>query len=307
MTKTTISNARAAAWARAPIRAWRFVRRYPVLPIVVIVMLAIAAIFAPWVAPHDPLRADLDRINKPPAWMCVTRYGDEVICGDSANLLGADTQGRDLLSRTIHGSRISLMVAGIVLAAGGIIGTTLGMIAGYGGRVWDEVIMRLVDFTFAVPFIVLALIAAVVFGASLWLTIILLTVTQWPPFARQVRAETLRLKTMDYVAAARITGASTVRITIKHILPGVLNTVMVVASLRVGQLILTEASLSFLGVGIPAPTPVWGGMVAEGRSYIASAWWVSIVPGVAIFLTVFAFNFLGDWMRDYLDPRLRQL
>ena len=306
MTKTTIPNARRAVWVRGPIGAWRFVRRYPVLPIVVIVMLAIAAIFAPWVAPHDPLRANLDRINKPPAWMCVD-LGYEVVCGDSTNLLGADTQGRDLLSRTIHGSRISLLVAGIVLTAGGLIGTTLGMIAGYAGRVWDEIIMRFVDFTFAVPFIVLALIAAVVFGASLWLTVILLTLTQWPPYARQIRAETLRLKTMDYVAASRITGASNARITIKHILPGVLNTVLVVASLRVGQLILTEASLSFLGVGIPAPTPVWGGMVAEGRSYIASAWWVSVIPGMAIFLTVFAFNFLGDWLRDYLDPRLRQL
>jgi len=295
-----------ATWIRVPARAWRFFRRYPVLPVIVIVVLAVMAIFAPLIAPHDPLRADLDKINRPPAWMCVTQAGEEV-CGGADNLLGADTVGRDLLSRTIHGSRISLMVAGIVLAAGGIIGTTLGVIAGYGGRVWDELIMRLVDFTFAVPFIVLALVAAVVFGASLWLTIILLTFTQWPPFARQIRAETLSLKTMDYVASARIAGASPVRITIRHILPGVINTIMVVASLRVGQLILTEASLSFLGVGIPAPTPVWGGMVAEGRAYIATAWWITVIPGMAIFLIVFAFNFLGDWLRDFLDPRLRQL
>lgn len=307
MREATAAPNRTGEWIGAVKRGWRFIRRYPVLPVTVIVVLAIAAIFAPWIAPHDPLKSNLDRINKPPAWMCVRGYGDEPTCGDATNLLGADTQGRDLLSRTIHGARISLLVAGVVLGAGGIIGTSLGVIAGYSGRFWDELIMRWVDFTFAVPFIVLALIAAVVFGASLWLTITLLTITQWPPFARQVRAETLRIKTMDYVASARITGASTRRIAIKHILPGVVNTVMVVASLRVGQLILTEASLSFLGVGIPAPTPVWGGMVAEGRAYIASAWWVSIVPGMAIFLVVFAFNFLGDWMRDFLDPRLRQL
>ena len=302
----TISREPVWTRLRPLVQTWRFFRRYPVIPVIVIVVLAVMAIFAPLVAPHDPLRADLDKINRPPAWMCVVRVCEE-ICGGADNLLGADTVGRDLLSRTIHGSRISLMVAGIVLVAGGVIGTTLGVIAGYGGRLWDELIMRLVDFTFAVPFIVLALIAAVVFGASLWLTITLLTFTQWPPFARQVRAETLTLKTMDYVASARIVGASPARITIRHILPGVLNTIMVVASLRVGQLILTEASLSFLGVGIPAPTPVWGGMVAEGRAYIATAWWITVIPGMAIFLTVFAFNFLGDWLRDYFDPRLRQL
>ena len=306
MTGAAMSRERAEAWLRGLLQAWRFFRRYPILPVAVIVILAVMAIFAPLVAPHDPLRANLDKINRPPAWMCVTQAGEET-CGGADNLLGADTQGRDLLSRTIHGSRISLMVAGVVLLAGGVIGTALGVIAGYVGRMWDELIMRFVDFVFAVPFIVLALVAAVVFGASLWLTIILLTFTQWPPFARQVRAETLTLKTMDYVASARIVGASPVRITVRHILPGVLNTIMVVASLRVGQLILTEASLSFLGVGIPAPTPVWGGMVAEGRAYIATAWWVSVIPGMAIFLTVFAFNFLGDWLRDFLDPRLRQL
>ena len=306
MTAVAISRERVQTGLQPVAQTWRFIRRYPVLPVVVIVVLAVMAIFAPLIAPHDPLRADLDKINRPPAWMCVTQAGEEV-CGGADNLLGCDTVGRDLLSRTIHGSRISLMVAGIVLAAGGIFGTALGLIAGYAGKMWDEAIMRFVDFTFAVPFIVLALIAAVVFGASLWLTIILLTITQWPPFARQVRAETLTLKTMDYVASARIAGASPARITIRHILPGVVNTIMVVASLRVGQLILTEASLSFLGVGIPAPTPVWGGMVAEGRSYISTAWWITVIPGMAIFLIVFAFNFLGDWLRDFLDPRLRQL
>lgn len=306
MTTKAIPKGEAKTRLQPLLSVWRFARRYPVIPVAIVVMLAVMAVFAPLIAPFDPLRSDLDKINRPPAGMCID-LGYEVVCGGTDNLLGADTQGRDLLSRTIHGSRISLMVAGIVLVAGGIIGTTLGVIAGYGGRLWDELIMRFVDFTFAVPFIVLALVAAVVFGASMWLTIILLTITQWPPFARQVRAETLTLKTMDYVEMARVTGASPARVAFRHILPGVINTIMVVASLRVGQLILTEASLSFLGVGIPAPTPVWGGMVAEGRTYIATAWWVSFIPGMAIFLTVFAFNFLGDWLRDYFDPRLRQL
>ena len=175
------------------------------------------------------------------------------------------------------------------------------------GGIVDEVLMRLVDFVFALPFIVVALVASVVWGASLELVIILLSLFTWAPFARQVRAESLQLKTMDYVALARVAGASGFRITVRHILPGVVNTVMVLSSLQVGSLILTESVLSFLGVGIPPPQPSWGSMVAEGRQYISSAWWISFFPGFAILLIVFSMNFFGDWLRDKLDPRLRQL
>lgn len=276
----------------------RFFRRWPVIAVIIIVFLSAMAIFAPLVAPHDPLKAKYDQRNAPPAW---------IAGGTSQYLLGGDHIGRDILSRIIFGSRVSLMVAAIVLSAGGIVGTIVGIIAGYAGGVVDEFLMRLVDFSFAVPFILIALVAAVVFGPSLRLVAILLAIISWAPFARQVRAETLGLKTRDYVALARVAGASPLRIIVRHMLPGVLNTIMVLASLRVGALILTESTLSFLGVGIPAPQPAWGNMVAEGRNYIATAWWISFFPGLAILLTVFAFNFLGDWLRDWFDPRLRQL
>lgn len=166
--------------------------------------------------------------------------------------------------------------------------------------------MRLVDFTLAIPFILIALVVVIVFGQSFTVLIILLSLFGWGAFARQVRAETLSLRTRDYVLQSRIVGASKARILYKHILPGVTNTIIVIATLRVGQLILTESILSYLGAGIAPPTPAWGLMVAQGRSFIAVEWWITFFPGLAIFLTVFAMNFLGDWMRDYYDPRLRQ-
>ena len=278
-------------------KIYRFIRRYPILPVFIIVVLALAAVGAP-LYPVDPLTSDLMKVRQPPAWLE----------GGSFNmLLGADFIGRDILSRIIHGSKISLLVAAIVLVIGGTIGTTLGIIAGYAGGLWEELIMRLVDMTYAIPFLLVALVAAVVFGASLTLLCVLLTLFTWPGFSRQTRGLTLQLKDTDYVAAARIAGASPFRIGIKHILPGLLNIVIVLGTLQVGSLILTESVLSFLGVGIPAPTPAWGSMVSDGRSFISNAWWISVMPGLAIFVTVFAFNFLGDWLRDYFDPRLRQM
>jgi len=266
--------------------------------VAIVLLLAVIAIFAPWVAPKHPLEGQLPAIGTPPVWM----EG-----GSSEFLLGADYIGRDLLSRMIHGSRISLMVAAIVLSCGGLVGTVLGIVAGYVGGFWEELIMRLVDLTYAIPFLLLALVAAVIWGASLQLVLILLSLVSWPAFARQTRGLTLQLKSLDYVDSARISGASAIRIGIRHIFPGVINIVVVLATLQVGSLILTESVLSFLGIGIPAPQPAWGSMVADGRQYITSEWWISVMPGGCIFLTVFAFNFLGDWLRDYLDPRLRQL
>ena len=283
---------------RATVKGFQFLRRWPVLPVFVIVSLAVVAIFAPFIAPHHPLQGDLDWRLAEPAWTAG---------GTGYYLVGGDHQGRDILSRIIFGSRISLMVAGSVLGAGVFLGTVLGIIAGYAGGAVDEAIMRLVDFFFAVPFMMVALMAVVVFGASLGLVIVLMTVFNWSPFARQTRAEVLQLKTMDYVALARVAGASPFRIAFRHILPGLTSTLMVMGSLRIGGLILSESALGYLGVGIPGPTPTWGTMVADGRDYIGSAWWISVFPGLAIFVTVFAFNFLGDWLRDWFDPRLRQV
>lgn len=274
------------------------VRRWPIAPVMVMTIIVVVAVFAPLVAPHHPLEADFDKRNAYPVW-----YAE----GSTEYLLGGDHIGRDVLSRIIFGARISLMVAVTVLLAGTLVGTALGLVAGYVGGVVDEILMRLVDFTYAVPFILVALVAAVVWEPSLKLVMILLILFTWPPFARQVRAETLQLKAMDYISLARVAGASNIRITLKHILPGLAGTVLVLASLQVGALIITESVLSFLGVGIPAPAPSWGNMVAQGRNYISTAWWICLFPGFAILLVVFSMNFLGDWIRDKLDPRLSQL
>ena len=298
-------NARSDAMfgrAATPIRylrtLYQLVRRYPVLPVIIAIGLAIMAIFAPWVAPNHPLESELEKLAAPPVWL----EG-----GSWDYILGADKIGRDLLSRIIHGSRISLSVAFIVIICGSVIGSGIGIASGMAGGIWDEFAMRIVDLVYATPFLLIALVAAVVFGASLELVLILLTIFSWPIFARQTRGLTLQLKNMDYVASSRVASASEFRIAFRHILPGVVNTIVVIATLQIGSLILTESVLSYLGVGIPAPQPAWGSMVADGREFITTAWWVPVMPGGAIFLTVFAFNFIGDWLRDYLDPRLRQI
>ena len=276
----------------------RRLRYWPVVPIIIITALLIAAIFADTLTSYDPEKDDLISRNIPPMW----QEG-----GSSEHILGTDPLGRDMLTRIIHGARISLLIAAIVLSIGTTIGLLVGLVAGYLGGTADEVLMRIVDFTFAVPFILVALVTVIVYGQSFELVIILLTIFSWNGVARQARAETLSLKTRDYVAASLVAGASVWRIMYRHVMPGLINTIIVVTTLRLGSLILTEASLSFLGVGIPPPTPAWGVMVAEGRNYIYTEWWISFLPGLAIMLTVLAFNFLGDWFRDRFDPRLRQL
>ncbi len=278
--------------------ARRVIRTWPLLPIFLIALLLIAAIFAELLTPYDPEKDDLLSRNIPPMW----QEG-----GSSEHILGTDPLGRDMLTRIIHGARISLLIAVIVLSIGTTFGLLVGLVAGYLGGTADEVLMRIVDFTFAVPFILVALVTVIVYGQSFTLVIILLTIFSWNGVARQARAETLSLKTLDYVAASLVAGASVWRIMYRHVMPGLINTIIVVTTLRLGSLILTEASLSFLGVGIPPPTPAWGVMVAEGRNYIYTEWWISFLPGLAIMLTVLAFNFLGDWFRDRFDPRLRQL
>lgn len=236
--------------------------------------------------------------NAPPIW-------DEQ--GSSEYILGADYLGRDILSRVIHGARVSLVVAAVSLSAGLLVGVSLGLISGYFGGHTDEFIMRLVDITQAIPYILVALVLIIVLGQSFPVLLGILALSTWSGFTRQVRAETLALRETDYVALAKVAGASSFRIMYRHILPGTANTVIVIATLRVGSLILLEATLSYLGAGLPPPTPAWGAMIADGRDYLATAWWVAFFPGVAIFLVVMALNFLGDWMRDRFDPRLRQL
>ena len=277
---------------------WHIIRRYPILPAIVLVAVAISAIFAPILTTYDPQYGDLAAQVSPPFW----NEG-----GTTTHLLGTDALGRDIVARLLYGARLSLSIAGIVLVAGGITGTLLGMISGYYSGWVDEAIMRFVDLTLGVPFILVALVSVIVFGPSLELIIILLVIFSWSGFARQVRAETIRLKETDYISYAQLSGASIARIFVRHILPGVFNTVLVIATLQVGALIIAESSLSFLGVGIPAPRPAWGVMVADGRNFVHFAYWISLFPGLAIFLLSYALNFIGDWTRDRLDPRLRQI
>ena len=282
-------------------RMWRtlgIIRRWPVIPGVILTTLALCAIFAPILAPHDPLFSVLRDRNTVPMW-----YDD----GSSEYIIGADPLGRDLLSRIVYGARVSLTLALGALVIGLTAGTVVGIVAGYGGGLIDEILMRLVDVSLAVPFILVALVVVIALGQSYTTMFAILAFSTWGAFARQVRGEVLQLKEMDYVALARVAGASPVRISIKHLMPGLANTLIVVATFRAGLIIMTESVLSFLGAGVPPPTPSWGVMVSAGRDYLATAWWVAFFPGMAILLTVLALNFLGDWLRDRLDPRLRQL
>ena len=275
---------------------WWYLRRWPVIPLIILSILVFVGVTAPWIAPNDPIKQLLPQRSARPFYQDGSPY-----------LLGGDHVGRDVTSRVIHGARISLTVMIVAMSAGMIIGTTLGLVAGYAGGLTDEIITRIVDIWLGFPFILLALVVAITIGASFTVVMGLMVLLAWSGFVRNVRADVLVIKENDYVAAAKVAGASNLRILAKHIFPGTIGTVTVIASLSVGGLILSEATLSFLGAGIPSPTPSWGNMIAEGRDYLQSAWWTSVFPGFALFLTVMSLNFFGDWLRDRLDPKLRQI
>lgn len=280
---------------------WRIVRAYPVVPGFLLFSLVMLAVTAD-MTPFDPTRQSLrDRALAPGAMSLNPALEGERF------LLGADQFGRDVLTRIMHGARLSLTIVAIVSAVGIALGTAYGLAAGYFGGLADEIMLRLVDMYYAIPFLLLALVTVIVLGKSMTVVIGLLALQSWPPFVRVVRAEVLSLKERDYVMSARVCGASAWRIMLRHLLPGVINTVIVIATLRVGQIVLTEAILSFLGAGISPPRPAWGLMTSEGRNYLNDAWWIAFYPGLAIFMLVVSLNFIGDWFRDRFDPRLRQL
>jgi peptide/nickel transport system permease protein len=287
----------------APSRSQRVARRLfgagiPWLSLLIFALVVVAAIGGEDIAPHDPNGLDLGAAFKPPSWL----EG-----GSIDYLLGTDNLGRDIFSRIIAGARISLEVAIYAIVISGGIGALIGMISGYFGKTVDAVIMRLVDIQMSIPSLALALVIATVLSPSLTTVIVVISITYWTWYARIIRGEILSLKERDYVALARIAGCSTATIFARHLLPNILNTLLVLASLQVGQVIIFEASLSFLGLGIQSPDVSWGLMLADARNYITNAWWAITLPGVAIMLTCLSANLIGDWLRDTLDPRRRQL
>lgn len=264
--------------------------------LLIVVAVVLIAILAPVLAPHDPAQTNVVNRLLPPFWLG----------GTMEFPLGTDNLGRDILSRIIFGSRISLLVGISAVLLAGAIGMTLGLIAGYYGKFWDFVIMRTVDSLLAIPNILFMLIILAVMGPSLITLILVLGGTSWVIYARMVRSETLSVKERDYVRSARAIGAKNLRIILKYILPNVISSFIVIATLNVATTIILEASLSFLGLGIQSPDVSWGLMLSDGREYIATSWWVATFPGVAITITVLGVIFLGDWLRDVLDPKIKE-
>lgn len=273
-------------------------RRLPVIPTTIILLFIVISIFGEWLTPASAYDQNLRLRFLPPAWL----EG-----GDIRFLLGTDNLGRDILSRIIVGARASFIVAISALTFGSALGSIIGLASGYFGGKLDTFIMRTADGMMAFPLVLAALLLVAVIGPGVHTVVIATSLVLWARFARLIRSEVLSVRERDFVKLARIAGASSPRIMFVHILPNVLNSVVVLLTLQLGFVIIVEATLSFLGAGVPPPTPTWGQMVAGGRTYIETAWWISVFPGLAIAAVVLAFNLLGDWLRDHLDPKLRQL
>jgi peptide/nickel transport system permease protein len=277
---------------RTTVPTWRRLmgNRRIAIGVAVLVTMYLIGLLAPWISPADPnAQILLDRL-KPPSM---------------AHPLGTDSLGRDILSRAIWATRISLSVSLVAMLITICLGVTLGLVAGFLGGAVDMVLMRLTDMLMAFPIFILLITIVAIYGSSLSLMILFLGLTAWPLTARTIRAEVLSLKHRDYIDAARINGASTVRILWFHVLPGVISVIVVAATLRVATVILIESGLSYFGLGVTPPTPTWGNMASEGRLFLEKAWWITTFPGILIVITVLAYNLLGDGLRDELDPRRR--
>jgi len=299
--------------SRAARRSYRLVLDIPSVPLLILTLLAVVAIFAPVLAPHgkfDPV--------KPTAEQCLAKYGN-ASCpyvdyvppfwsgqGRLDTPLGTDFLGRDVLSRLMYGARISLVVALIGTLVAGAIGTLLGVLAGYMGKWWDQIIMRITDAWLTLPSLVFAILLSSVRGPGLWNVVLILALVFWSRYSRVARGEVLALRERDFVKLAEINGISKLRIIARHLVPNVMNTVMVLFSLQVGVAVIIEASLSFLGVGVPPPEPSWGLMMAQEREALMEGrWWLAVFPGICISMLVLSANMLGDWLRVRLDPQLR--
>ncbi len=270
---------------------------FPFIPGLIIFLFVFMALFGEWLAPYSPTENNLTEKFLPPFFQ---------LKGSIAHPLGTDMLGRDILSRMMAGARPSLIVALVVIALGGLGGTVLGIVSGYYGGKWDGFLMRVADSTIAFPIILAAMLLAILLKPSIQNVVISISVIIWARPARVIRGEVLSLKERDFVAQARVAGASGPRIMFRHIFPNIVPTMLVMLTLQVGFIIIVESSLSFLGAGIPPPTPVWGSLIAKGREYVTIAWWIPFFPGLALVLVCLSFNMLGDWLREVLDPKLRQ-
>jgi peptide/nickel transport system permease protein len=282
---------------RKVLRSWMR-NKGAVFGLIMVLCVIASGIFAPSLSPHDPILQDVEKRLFPPIGL----EGS-----DPHYLLGTDHLGRDIISRLVYGSRISLVVSISAVAFSGVLGTFIGLITGfYGGKV-DSIFMRLADIQLAFPFILLAIAIIAVLGPTLQNIIIVMGITGWVIYARVVRAEVLSLREKEFVTAVRALGGSNWRIIFKHLFPNVIPPCIVIVTLELARMIIMESALSFLGLGIQPPTPTWGGMLADGRVYLYTSWWLATFPGLVIMLVVLGINLLGNWLRDILDPRLTQL
>jgi len=294
------AQARAAPPRAVARRRFRFssLTQVPYIPMFIIVVFMVVAVFGGFFSPYDPGLPNLRDTYRPPFWQE----------GGSTNfLLGTDNLGRDMLSRLILGARVSLIVIAVGIPGHIAIGVTLGLISGYMGRGVDTLIQRVVDVYLAFPTILLALALIPVLGPGMKSILIIIIVTGWAGYARIIRAEVLGVKSRDFVSLAKVAGASELRIMLTHIFPQVINTILVISTLQVGSVIIFEASLSFLGIGTQPPLSSWGQILSDGRQFVSTAWWIAFFPGICIVFICLSANLLGDWVRDKLDPRLRQL
>jgi peptide/nickel transport system permease protein len=282
-----------------PRSALRTLRRSPLMTagLVMVGLVLLAAVFADQLAVRDPVQQNLALANRPPAWQAR---------GTWASPLGTDQFGRDVWSRILYGARISLVIGAAASLLGAVVGVSAGLAAGYYGRWVDTAVMRIVDLNLAFPLILLALAIAAILGPSLRNLILVMALTTWMIYARVVRGIALSLREREFIQAARAIGVSDLRIMARHILPNLFAPVMVIWTLELARVILIESALSFLGLGVPPPTPTWGRMLAEGRNLLTVAPWIATFPGLVITFTVLGVNFFGDGLRDFLDPRLRK-
>ena len=291
-------------------RAFRMLRRnrLGVIGFAILVIVGFAAIFSPFLAPYGPDQGNImERLRCPVMTSCPIYGTTNTIDGSTAHIMGTDALGRDILSRVIYGARVSLIVGITAVLLGAGIGTALGLLSGYYGGWLDTIIMRIGDIFLAFPYLLLAIAIVAVLGGGLLNVIIVLAIATWVPYARLTRGSVLSAKAQEYIVAARAIGVSDSSLLFKHLLPNVVTPIIVYGTFAVAAAIIAEASLSFLGLGVGSSTPTWGNMLADGRAYLSTAWWLATIPGLAIMLTVLSINLIGDWLRDALDPQLRNV